>query len=122
MDVTGPGTWAADVIAPSAKQWHGCGRGLLGLHDHAGKHLRHNRVRHQSNSAGGITWAAEHGAKNANLEYAATDSSTVGLAAQYLLNQGGITISPADNNATFDSSLDSPYTLTVSGSIITIRT
>ena len=114
-DVTGHGTWAAGVIAPSANNgfgvagvcW-GCKVMPLRVADLAGNAT-------VSNIANGITWAADHGAKIANLGYAATANSTVSSAAQYLWNRGGITVAPSGNNGTFDSSPDNPYILTVGG-------
>ena len=66
--------------------------------------------------ASGITWAANHGAKVANLSYSATSSATVKSAAQYMQSKGGIVTVSAGNSSTFDSSPDNPYVLTVSAS------
>jgi thermitase len=38
----------------------------------------------------GITWAADHGARVANVSYIATDSSTVRAAAQYMQSRSGV--------------------------------
>lgn len=67
-----------------------------------------------SNMAAGLTWAADHGAKVANMSYAVTTSSTVTSAAQYFWNKGGILTASAGNNSTFDSTADNPYIVTVS--------
>lgn len=111
-DVTGQGTWAAGVNATSnngggvAGVCWGCMLMPVRVSDTTGKAT-------VANIASGITWAADHGAKIANLGYAATDSSAVSSAAQYLWNKGGITVAPSGNQATFDSSPDNPYILTV---------
>ncbi len=64
--------------------------------------------------ANGLTWAADQGARVANISYIASDSSTVASAAQYFQSKGGVVTVSAGNNATFDSSADNPYVLTVS--------
>jgi len=67
-----------------------------------------------SNMASGLIWAADHGARVANLSYRASSSSTVASAAQYFQSKGGIVTVAAGNEGVFDSSPDSPYLLTVS--------
>jgi len=64
--------------------------------------------------ASGLNWAADHGARVANISYIASTSSTVRTAAQYFQSKGGVVVSSAGNNSTFDSSADNPYILTVS--------
>lgn len=64
--------------------------------------------------ASGLTWAADHGARVANLSYKATGSATVASAASYFQNKGGVVVSAAGNQAVFDSSADTPSILTVS--------
>lgn len=64
--------------------------------------------------ASGLTWAADHGARVANISYDASDSSTVKSAASYFQSKGGVVTSSAGNSALFDSSPDNPYILTVS--------
>src|ERR1051326_1226933 len=64
--------------------------------------------------ASGLTWAADHGARVANLSYKTTGSATVASAASYFQNKGGVVVSAAGNQAVFDSSADTPSILTVS--------
>lgn len=64
--------------------------------------------------AAGLTWAADHGARVANISYIASTSATVTSAAQYFQSKGGVVTSSSGNYATFDSSADNPYILTVS--------
>ncbi len=64
--------------------------------------------------ANGINWAADHGARVANVSYIATNSSTVRSAAQYMQSKGGVVTMSAGNYSTFDSSPDNPYVLTIS--------
>ena len=68
--------------------------------------------------ANGVTWAADHGARVANISYIATDSSTVRSAAQHMQSSGGVVTVAAGNYSTFDSAPDNPYVLTVSATNI----
>jgi thermitase len=67
-----------------------------------------------SSIASGLTWAADHGARVANISYIVSDSSAVTSAAQYFQGKGGVVTSSAGNYSTFSNSLDNPYILTVS--------
>jgi thermitase len=67
-----------------------------------------------STIASGLNWAANHGAKVANISYAVTGSSSVRSAAQYFQSKGGIVVASAGNDALFDSAPDNPYIITVS--------
>ena len=64
--------------------------------------------------ANAVTWAADHGAKVANVSYIVSGSSSVSSAAQYLQSRGGVLTVSAGNNTTFDPSADNPYMLVVS--------
>jgi len=68
-----------------------------------------------SDIASGLTWAADHGARVANISYMVTTSSTVTAAAKYFHGRGGVVSSSAGNYGTFDSKSDNPYILTISG-------
>jgi len=65
--------------------------------------------------ASGISWAASHGARVANLSYEASTSSTVTQAAQAFMNAGGVVTIAAGNEGTFISTPDNPSALTVGG-------
>ncbi|MEW6207796.1 MAG: S8 family serine peptidase [Acidobacteriota bacterium] len=65
--------------------------------------------------ANGLVWAADHGARVANISYKVTTSSTVTNSAKYFYGKGGVIAVSAGNDATFDSAPDNPYVLTVSG-------
>ena len=67
-----------------------------------------------STIASALTYAADHGARVANISFKATDSSTVTSAAQYFQSKGGVTTVSAGNDSTFDTAKDNPYILTVS--------
>ncbi|HKP46531.1 MAG TPA: S8 family serine peptidase [Pyrinomonadaceae bacterium] len=68
--------------------------------------------------ASGLDWAANHGARVANISYIASGSATVRSAAQYFQSKGGVVTSSAGNYSTFDSAGDNPYILTISASDI----
>jgi subtilisin family serine protease len=61
-----------------------------------------------------LIWAADHGARVANVSYRASTNLTVQTAAQYFQNHGGVVSISAGNNAVFDTNPDNPYVLTVS--------
>jgi thermitase len=67
-----------------------------------------------STMATALTWAADRGARVANLSYGASESSTVTSAAQYFQGKGGVVTISAGNSAVFHTAADNPYVLTVS--------
>jgi thermitase len=67
-----------------------------------------------STIAAGLTWAADHGARVANISYRMDFSSTVTSAAQYFMNHGGVVTMSAGNNGTVYTTGDNPYILVVS--------
>jgi thermitase len=64
--------------------------------------------------ANGLTWAADHGARVANISYNVTNYSVVRSAAQYFQSKGGVVVVAAGNDKMYDSTPDNPYVLTVS--------
>jgi thermitase len=64
--------------------------------------------------ANGLIWAADHGARVANMSFMTSDNATVKSAAQYFQNHGGVVTSSAGNYGSFVSSPDNPYILTIS--------
>jgi thermitase len=67
-----------------------------------------------SAAAQGLIWAADHGARIANISYEVSDSATVTSAAQYFQQHGGVVTISAGNAGSVLSSSDNPYVLTVS--------
>jgi len=61
-----------------------------------------------------LTWAADHGARVANISYQMSESSTVQSAAQYFQNKGGVVAISAGNSSLNNTAADNPYALTVS--------
>jgi thermitase len=66
-----------------------------------------------SNIANGLTWAADHGARVANISYNVSGSRTVSSAAKYFQGKGGVIASAAGNQGISSSAADDPYILTV---------
>jgi thermitase len=67
-----------------------------------------------STVAKGLTWAADNGARVANISYAASSSTAVKSAAQYFQGKGGVVAVSSGNEGAFSTEVDNPYVLTVS--------
>jgi thermitase len=68
-----------------------------------------------SATAQAITWAANNGARVANISFSGMQgSSTINSAAQYMQSKGGVVVTAAGNSSTFDSTADNPYLINVS--------
>jgi subtilisin family serine protease len=66
-----------------------------------------------SDIASGLTWAANHGARVANISFNATGYSTVSSAARYFQDKGGVVAVAAGNEGMSTQNADDPYILTV---------
>lgn len=67
-----------------------------------------------STIANGLVWAADHGARVANISYAVSGYSTVQTSAQYMKNKGGVTVVSAGNSGALDNSPASETMISVS--------
>lgn len=68
-----------------------------------------------SNIAAALTYAADHGARVANISYKVSGSAAVTSAAQYFQSKAkGVVTSSAGNEGDFITTADNPYILTVS--------
>jgi len=67
-----------------------------------------------SDIARGLTWAADNGARVANISYGVTPSSTVSNAAQYMRNKGGVVVVAAGNSGSDLGYSNNPYMISVS--------
>ena len=67
-----------------------------------------------SDVARGLNWAADHGARVANISYSVTNSSTVTTAANYFRNKGGLVVNAAGNGGTNPGYSENPSLITVS--------
>jgi thermitase len=66
-----------------------------------------------SDVANGLTWAANHGARVANISFNANGYSTISSAANYFQTKGGVVAVAAGNGGTSVQTADDPYMLTV---------
>jgi len=113
-DVYGHGTKVAGVVAAVGNN----ATGVVGVAFNA--KIMPVRVTDTSGTAtlsafsSGLTWAADHGAKVANLSFPVQSSSTVISAAQYFRNKGGVVMNSAGNYGTLDSTPASDALVTVS--------
>ena len=64
--------------------------------------------------ASGLTYAADHGARVANMSFAVQSYSSVISAAQYFMNKGGVVMNSAGNYGTLDSTAPSNALVSVS--------
>lgn len=98
-DVNGHGTEVAGTVA--AVSDNGIGVASVAWHVHIMPVRVTNRSdgwAYLSDIARGIIWAADHGARVANVSYDANGSGTVDNAAKYMKNQGGVVVVAAGNS------------------------
>lgn len=69
---------------------------------------------YDSTVANGLVWAADHGARVANISYEFSGSATVRTAADYFRSKGGVVIMAAGNSGQTLTYADNPSVLTVS--------
>lgn len=113
-DVHGHGTQVAGTVAAASNNalgvasvaWH-CSIMPVRITNLAGSAT-------YSSIASGLNWAADRGARVANVSFEATGSSTVRSAAEYFQSRGGVVVMAAGNNGYTDSSADNPFVVTVS--------
>lgn len=67
-----------------------------------------------SDIARGLTWAADQGARVANISYDATASSAITSAAQYMVGKGGLVVTSAGNSGTDLGYSDNIHMISVS--------
>ena len=113
-DVYGHGTKVAGVVAALGNN----SMGVAGVAFNA--RLMPIRVTDTSGNASisalasGLTYAADHGARVANMSFAVQSYSTVISAAQYFMNKGGVVMNSAGNYGTLDSTPASNALVSVS--------
>jgi thermitase len=113
-DVYGHGTLVAGVVAALGNN----GLGVAGVA--WGARLMPVRVTDTSGIgtlsafANGLTYAADHGARVANLSFPVQSSASTQAAAQYFVNKGGIVFNSAGNYAALDSTPASNALVSVS--------
>ncbi|MFN2338466.1 MAG: S8 family serine peptidase, partial [Gammaproteobacteria bacterium] len=67
-----------------------------------------------SDIARGLTWAADNGARVANISYGATPSSAISSAARYMKSKGGLVVVSAGNSGLDPGFSDNPDLISVS--------
>ena len=119
-DVHGHGTKVAGVIAASTN--NGVGVASIAW----GARLMPVRVTNSpdgyayfSDITAGLTWAADHGARVANISYDATPSASISSAAQYMISKGGVVAVAAGNSGSDPGYSDNPYLISVSATTST---
>src|SRR5262249_34365271 len=103
-DVYGHGTAVAGTPAAASKKGAGGGSVAWGCMIMPLRVSAPDGSATYSAIASAITYAADHGARVANVSYLVSDSSTIGSAGQYLQSKGGVLAVAAGNYSTFDSS------------------
>lgn len=98
-DINGHGTEVAGTVAAVGN--NGIGVASVAWHTHIMPIRVTNRTdgwAYLSDIANGIMWAADHGARVANISYDASGSWTIDNAAKYMKNHGGVVVVAAGNN------------------------
>ncbi|MDB5906162.1 MAG: peptidase [Massilia sp.] len=113
-DVNGHGTKVAGVAAALGDNAMGVTGGAwnakimpMRISDTAGN------LTYYSIIANSLTWAADHGARVANISYIISQVATVQNAAQYMRNKGGVVVASAGNTGAFDATPNTSTILTV---------
>lgn len=70
-------------------------------------------IAYYSHVANGLTWAADHGARVANISYVVSDVAAVQTAAQYMRNKGGVVVSSAGNAGLYNPAPNASSIITV---------
>lgn len=113
-DVYGHGTMVAGTVAALTNNGVGVASAAPGAKVMPVRISDVNGYGSWSAMANGITWAADQGAKVANMSYAVSGSSTIQSAAQYMINKGGLLVVSAGNTGAVDSSAATSTMITVS--------
>lgn len=70
-------------------------------------------VAYTSDLANGVVWAADHGARVANVSYGVSGSATVQSAAQYMRGKNGVVVVSAGNSGAYSATVASDTLLSV---------
>jgi thermitase len=113
-DINGHGTWVAGVIAAKANNLTG-GASVAPAAKILAMRItdRTDSWAYFSDMAECVTWAADHGAKIANVSFnGVAGSSTVASAASYMMSKGGLVVVAAGNDGADMGYSNSPYLFT----------
>lgn len=113
-DTGGHGTTVAGTVAAASNNGIGVASVAWGCKIMPVRIIDSSGYTSTSLVADGLTWAADHGARVANISFSPiVDSSTVTSAAKYFQSKGGVVTSSAGNLGNFVSTPENPYILTV---------
>lgn len=113
-DIHGHGTSVAGVVAMAANNGAGSAGVAWGARIMPVRIADPNGYAYWSTVAQGIYWAADHGAKVANISYNGVSSSlTVQAAAQYMRSKGGVVVVAAGNSGALEAVAASDMLLAV---------
>ena len=116
-DGLGHGTWVAGAVAAASNNAVGVASIAWECPIMPVRISDGNGWASDSAMAAGLVWAADHGARVANISYAgASTYDTVAIAADYFQdsNGGGVVVASAGNGGEFSTLPDNPFVLTVS--------
>ncbi len=113
-DVHGHGTYVAGVIGAAANNALGVASLAWNAKIMPVRISQPDGYAYFSTIASGLTWAADHGARVANISYGVTGSSTVTSAANYFRSKGGLVFASAGNSGTLENISENPAIVTVS--------
>jgi subtilisin family serine protease len=109
-DVNGHGTVVAGAAAAASNNGIGVASVAGGARIMPVRIADASAYAYWSTTAKGINWAADRGARVANLSYVgASSSSTIITAAQYLRSKGGVLLVAAGNTGAVDNTAPTPY-------------
>jgi subtilisin family serine protease len=112
-DVQGHGTMVAGTAAASSNNGIGVASVAWGCRIMPVRIADSSGYATVSDVASGLTWAADHGARVANISFNANGYSTVSSAAKYFQTKGGVVTVAAGNDGTSVQTADDPNMLTV---------
>lgn len=113
-DVYGHGTYVAGVIGAAANNALGVASLAWNARIMPVRIAQPDGYAYFSTIANGLMWAADHGARIANISYMVTGSSTVTSAANYFRQKGGVVFASAGNTGSFQSTPENPAIIAVS--------
>uniref|UniRef100_A0A832A4D0 Peptidase S8 n=1 Tax=Desulfacinum infernum TaxID=35837 RepID=A0A832A4D0_9BACT len=112
-DVYGHGTNVAGVVGAAANNALGVASLAWNAKIMPVRISQPDGYAYYSTIASGLTWAADHGARIANISYMVTGSSTVTSAANYFRQKGGVVFASAGNTGALENIAENPSIVSV---------
>ncbi len=113
-DVTGHGTLVAGTAAAVSNNGQGVASVAWNCRIMPVRITNPDGYASYSTMASGLTWAADHGARVANLSFTGVDGPTVTAAADYFQQKGGVVVGAAGNDGSFRTTADNSSIINVS--------